>query len=209
MLCTTCKNEAPADAAFCPKCGSALGEKAAPRQGTPIERMQAAQGSAGPNQEPEHELWRGTYSPKAMYSGWAFAIFVTIAGVILAVAVPSPAWIAVAILVPVVWIGVALTLAYRRLSVSYTVTSQRFLLQRGLLSQVNDRVLLIDIDDVAYKQGLIDRFVNVGTITLRSADATDPVLNLPGIDNVQHVTNLIDDARREERRKRAIYMANV
>ncbi len=208
MLCITCKNEAPADAAFCPKCGSALGEKATPRPATPIERMQAAQGSVGPNQESEHELWRGTFSPKAMYTGWAFAGFVTIAGIILAVLIPG-AWVVVAIVVPVIWIGLALTLAYRRLSVSYVVTSQRFLLQRGLLSQVNDRVLLIDIDDVAYKQGLIDRFVNVGTITLRSADATDPVLNLPGIDNVQHVTNLIDDARREERRKRAIYMANV
>jgi len=208
MLCTTCKIEAPPDAAFCPKCGSTIGEKNAPQPATPIERMQAAQGSTGPNQDPEHELWRGTYSPKAMYAGWAFAGFVTIAGIILAVLIP-PAWVVVVIVGPVIWIALALTLAYRRLSVSYVVTSQRFLLQRGLLSRVNDRVLLIDIDDVAYKQGLIDRFVNVGTITLRSADATDPILNLPGIDNVQHVTNLIDDARREERRKRAIYMANV
>jgi hypothetical protein len=68
---------------------------------------------------------------------------------------------------------------------------------------------LIDIDDVSFQQGLIERFLNVGTITLTSTDATSPKLPMPGIDDVQRIANLIDDARREERRKRAIYMANV
>jgi len=170
--------------------------------------MQGAQATAA--QEPEHELWRGGYSAKAMYGGWAFATLITVAAMGLAALAYNPAFgIAAAVTVPAVWIFFLLTLIYRRLFVSYTLTSQRFLHQRGLLRRVNNRILLIDVDDVSFEQGLMERFFDVGTITLTSTDATDPKLRMIGIGNVQRVANLIDDARREERRKRAIYMANV
>jgi membrane protein YdbS with pleckstrin-like domain len=164
-------------------------------------------------QEPEHELWRGGYAAKAMYGGWTFAAAVTVAAIVLAALLAAPyksaVWIAVAIVVPVVWVLPLLTLLYRRLSVSYTLTSQRFLIERGLLKRDHDRILLIDIDDVSFSQGLIERFVDVGTIKLTSTDASDRHLTMSGIADVQRIANLIDDARREERRKRAIYMANV
>jgi len=213
MLCAKCHAEVPPDAAFCPKCGTAVAAAAAggARAATPTERMQGAQAAAP--QEPEHELWRGGYSAKAMYGGWAFAGLVTVAAIVLAALSATPyksaVWIAVAIAVPVVWVFLLLTLLFRRLSVSYTLTSQRFMHQRGMLRRVNNRILLIDIDDVAFEQGLIERLFNVGTITLTSTDASDPKLRMQGIADVQRVANLIDDARREERRKRAIYMANV
>jgi membrane protein YdbS with pleckstrin-like domain len=210
MLCAKCHAEVPPDAAFCPKCGTALAVEAGTgaRAVTPTERMQGAQ-AASP-QEPEHELWQGGYSAKAMYGGWAFALVVSIASIVLAALAYNPMfWIAAAIVVPAVWLFLLVALVYRRLSVSYTLTSQRFLHQHGLLRRVNDRILLIDIDDVSFEQGLMERFVGVGTITLASTDATDPKLRMLGIANVQQVANSIDDARREERRKRAIYMANV
>jgi hypothetical protein len=47
---------------------------------------------------------------------------------------------------------VLLTLAVRRLSIEYTLTTQRFLHQRGLLRRVANRILLIDIDDVLRRQ---------------------------------------------------------
>lgn len=210
MLCAKCQAEIPPDAAYCPKCGNATGFAAsAARAATPTERLQGAQ-TAGAAPEPEQQLWQGSFSPKAMYGGWALAAFVTIVAIVLAALTANPAiWIAAAALVPAIWVVLALLLLYRRLGVSYTLTNQRFLHQRGLLRRVSNRILLIDIDDVSFEQGLIERIVNVGTITLTSTDATDPKLPMHGIDNVQHVANLIDDARREERRKRAIYMANV
>jgi membrane protein YdbS with pleckstrin-like domain len=160
--------------------------------------------------EEEHELWHGNYSPRAMYGGWVLALVVTVAGIALSVLVPNPAaWIAAAVAIPAIWLAALVTLIYRRLSVDYTLTTQRFLHKRGLLRRVANQILLVDIDDVAYEQGLIDRFVNVGTITLHSNDASDPKLPLRGIENVEQVANRIDEARREERRKRAIYMANA
>src|SRR5439155_8050447 len=141
---------------------------------------------------------------------WLLAAIVTLAAIVVAVVVPNPiAWIAAAIVIPVAWLLPAIQLLVQRLSVKYTLTNQRFLHERGLLRRVSNRILLIDIDDVSYEQGLIERMFNVGTITLRSTDVSDPVLTLRGIDDVQRGTNLIDDARREERRKRALYMASV
>ena len=209
MLCAKCHAEVPSDAAFCPKCGMALtAAGAVPRAATPTERMQGAQGAAAT--EPEHELWRGGYSAKAMYGGWVFAVLVTVAAITIAVLAYNPVLgMAAGLAVPVVWVFLLVTLIYRRLSVSYTLTSQRFLHQRGILRRTNNRILLVDVDDVSFEQGLMERMMNLGTITLTSTDASDPKLRMLGIANVQEVANLIDDARREERRKRAIYMASV
>src|SRR5437870_9768440 len=160
MLCPTCNTDVPADAAFCPKCGQQLGgappsTAAAPNAAvapaaTATEKFRAALPTGQPAHEPENELWHGSYSPKAMYGGWLLAIVLTLAAILLAVLVPNPAaWIAAAVVVPVIWLAMLLTLAYRRLSVDYTLTTQRFLHKKGLLRRVADQILLVDIDDVA------------------------------------------------------------
>jgi len=150
----------------------------------------------------------GGYSAKAMYGSWSMAILVTVAAVVLAVLVPI-AWIAVAIAVPLLWLGLLVTLLYRRMNADYTLTTQRLLHKSGILMQRTNRIEAIDIDDVTFEQGIIERMFGVGTIRLLSSDESDPKLSLPGIDNVQQVANLIDNARREERRKRGLYMEKV
>jgi hypothetical protein len=50
---------------------------------------------------------------------------------------------------------------------------------------------------------------NVGTITIVSSDKSDPKFTMPGIDQVQYVATLIDNVRRDQRNKRAIYMETV
>jgi len=206
----------PTDSAFCPKCGQRIAAAAAGAAPSPvtaptaIDRLRAAQPAGATHAEPEHELWRGNYTAKAMYGNWVLAILLTLAAIVLALLVPNPAaWIAAAVVIPLVWLGLLLMLVVRRLSIDYTLTTQRFLHKRGLLGREVNQILLVDIDDVTYKQGLIGRIFNFGVITLRSNDPSDPTLQLVPLDNVQHVANMIDEARREERRKRAIYMANA
>jgi len=55
----------------------------------------------------------------------------------------------------------------------------------------------------------MERMFGVGTIKLLSSDTSDPSLVLRGIDNVQQVASMIDNARRDERRKRGLYMETV
>jgi len=219
MLCSSCKSEISAESAFCPKCGqrtSAAPAEAAPPLAavapTAAEKMRAATpaGAAAHQPEPEHELWQGGMSPKAMIGSWVLAGILSIAAAVVSVIVPNPiAWIAAAVIVPLVWLIPALRYLTLRLSVEYRLTTQRFMHKQGLLSRASNQILLVDIDDVSYRQRLLERIFNTGTITLISNDTTDPKLILVPIDDVQRVADLIDEARREERRKRAIYMASA
>jgi membrane protein YdbS with pleckstrin-like domain len=148
-----------------------------------------------------------------MYGSWALAALATLAVIVVFFFVPPPAsWMATGIALPIVilfWLLPAIVLLYRRLGVEYTLTTQRFIHKSGVLRRVMNRISVIDIDDVSWEQGLIERMFGVGTIKLLSSDISDPKLILRGIADVSRVANMIDDARREERRKRALYMETV
>jgi uncharacterized membrane protein YdbT with pleckstrin-like domain len=175
---------------------------------TAAERFRAAMPTT-PNPEPEHDLWRGTYTPKAMIGRFILAGFITLAALVLAVLVPPYGWIVAAIVIPLMWVILLLELLVKRLGVEYRLTTQRFLHKRGLLRRVADQILLVDIDDIRYEQGLLGRMLGFGTIRILSNDMSNKELPLVPVDDVQRVANLIDETRREERRKRAIYMASA
>jgi uncharacterized membrane protein YdbT with pleckstrin-like domain len=207
MLCPDCKTQVPADAAFCPKCGRRM----SPAGVSPADKLRTAQSAAAASSnDPEQTLWHGGYSFKAMYGYWLVALLVTIAALVASVMLPNPiTWLVAVVLAIAIWVVFGLYYLIMRLSVDYTLTNQRFIHKRGLLSRVTNRVEVIDIDDVTYEQGLVERMFGVGTIKMLSSDVSDPKLLLPGIDDVQRVSELIDRARREERRRRGLYVETV
>jgi uncharacterized membrane protein YdbT with pleckstrin-like domain len=107
------------------------------------------------------------------------------------------------------WLYNAAVLAYRRFSVGYVLTTQRFIHESGLLRRVNDRIEVLDMDDISFEQGLVDRFVGVGTIRIVSTDRSHPALALRGIENVKVVSELFDNARRAERRRRGLHVEQI
>jgi len=109
----------------------------------------------------------------------------------------------------ILWLYGLCVLTYRRLSVRYVLTSQRFIHESGILRRVNDRIEVIDMDDIAYVQGLLERLVGVGTIRISSSDRTHPTLDIRGIDDVQAVSELFDNARRAERRLRGLHIEQI
>jgi uncharacterized membrane protein YdbT with pleckstrin-like domain len=153
----------------------------------------------------EQDLWTGGYSFKAMYGTWILGGIITIglaAGGVLA----SPL---VLIAIPVLWIFLLGMLAYKKLSVYYELTTQRFIHKSGILKRVSDRIEVIDIDDVTYEQGIVQRMIGVGTIRLSSSDRTHPELVLTGIDEVQRIADMVDDVRRKERRRRGLHIESI
>ena len=102
-----------------------------------------------------------------------------------------------------------LSLIYQRLSVHYRLTTHRLVITRGILSRTDDRILLVDIDDITVQQGLIDRILDIGTVVLNTSDSTSPVLTMRGIENPRQVGDQIDEARRAERSRRGVYMMNA
>lgn len=204
MLCTSCRTEIPADSAFCPKCGQ--------RTGGTVNQAPGTQPGRNAPSEPERELWHGNYSGKAMVGSWVLAGLASLAIAIGSVFVPVPppfAWLGAAAIIVCIWLYLGGSLLVQKLGVSYTLTTQKLLHQTGLLRRVSNRIELIDIDDVTYEQGLVERMFGIGTIVIISSDSSHPKLMMRGIDQVQRVATLIGDTAGEERRRRAAYVEGV
>jgi membrane protein YdbS with pleckstrin-like domain len=222
MKCQQCGVEVNAESVYCHKCGARIvadeplfsanpesdersfppntGASAAPPVPEPRPRSR--------RDAPEEELWQGTYSPRAMLGMWVLDGAAVIAGIALAVMFPAY-WFAPIGAVFLFSLLLFLQLMYRRLSISYRLTTQRFFHQRGVLSRTTDRIEMIDIDDITCSQGPIERMFGVGSIRVTSSDRTDPELWIHGVDDVQQVALMMDDARREERIRRGIHIESV
>ncbi|MEO0531480.1 MAG: PH domain-containing protein [Planctomycetota bacterium] len=183
-----------------------------PPASDPRERFkQAVASKQADGEDPEDELWQGSYSHLAMIGTWIGGGVATVGALIIGLlfALPGTGWLTLIALVGVMWLVLAGWYAYRRFSVHYTLTDQRLITESGLLWRTVDRVELIDVDDVTYRQGPVERLFTVGTILVSSSDRTTPELSLPGIDNVREVADAIDDARRKERRSRGLHIESV
>jgi membrane protein YdbS with pleckstrin-like domain len=158
----------------------------------------------------EQTLWQGTYSLKALYSEWALI------GVVLALLIGGSAFFGILGATWFIWLGLgALALAYGfikafyyKYSRMYRLTTQRVIHEKGLVFRTTDRIEVIDIDDVSFNQGPIERMLGIGTITIISSDRTSPELVIRGIDNVASVTNQMDAMRRKERLRRGVHLTN-
>jgi len=211
MKCSQCSGEVQADSLFCPHCGAQLAGAAAPSSEgrTAAAARFRPVGAGSGNQPMEKDLWSGTYSPKAMIGPAIGLGILTVIGLVAAVLAAGIGLIVWGIGAVVLWLLLAIVVWYRRLTVQYRLTSFRFFHETGLLSRVRNRIEVIDINDVTLQQGLIERMFNVGTIHIQSSDVTDPDIYLPGIEDVRHVTDLIDNTRRAERQRRGVFMENI
>jgi uncharacterized membrane protein YdbT with pleckstrin-like domain len=204
-------DEAPGEASE-PR--SAGDQAPAPRPASASERFKdALRPRAGENaEEPEQDLWSGGYSPRAMIGSWILAGTVTVV-LLVAVLLLAPAngwlWLAWAAISLGLWAWFGIVLLYRKLTVKYKLTTQRFIHESGLLRRITNRIEVIDIDDVAFEQGLVERFLGVGTIKIMSSDRSHPELWMRGIEGVKDVAGLIDDIRRKERRRRGVHIESI
>jgi membrane protein YdbS with pleckstrin-like domain len=223
MKCPACEADLPADAAFCHKCGASLAAPAGPKTASSapaasLGPQAAAKRPRGPlpfspaqGDDQEEMLWQGQFSKLAMLGAWVAGGVFTIAAIAVGffAGFTPGAWGIAAGVIALVWVGLVLRLLYLQLSLHYYLTSQRFIHERGLLWRDVDRIETIDIDDVAVKQGPVERMLGIGSILLRSSDANTPEFNIQGIEDVRRVATLIDEARRKERRRRGMYIESV
>lgn len=205
MKCAKCGKEAPAGSTFCPGCGAAL---AASGPSPAVQMKSAATRNPG-NQPSEEDLWVGTYSPKAM-AGQAIALAIlSVIAIVVAIIVPPAGWIVAGIVCVVGWLLFGAVVLYRQKTVHYRLTTFRLFHESGLLARTRDRIEVIDINDVNLSQGFIERWFNVGTIHIDSSDKSHPSIDMVGIEDVRKVADLVDNTRRAERQRRAVFMENV
>jgi len=182
------------------------------RNRSPRERFEqevASRRESLEDHDPEESLWSGGYSPKAMV-GWWIGLTVVSAGLLIGAFMVPQLSLSVALgIIVILWLLVAANYARMRLGFHYELTSQRFIHKTGLLTRRTDRIEVIDIDDVSYEQGPVQRLFGVGSINITSSDRSDPELRLIGIDKVSEVSGLIDDVRRTERRRRSLHIESI
>ena len=162
--------------------------------------------------EPEEELWNGGYSAKAMVGTWILLGIVSVGTLILPFFLAFLSFLTVPIslgLIVVIWLVGAVVYGVRRFGVHYELTSQRFIHQTGILTRNTDRIEVIDIDDVSFTQGPVQRMLGVGRITITSSDRSHPLLHMIGIADVKNVAGVIDDVRRKERRRRSLHIEAI
>ena len=105
-----------------------------------------------------------------MTSAFVGAALLTVVGMIVASFAGPAGWTAVGVGAIVVFGYLVLSMFYQRLSMHYRLTTHRLVIERGILSRTDDRILLVDIDDITVRQGLIDRMLDIGTVVLNTSD---------------------------------------
>jgi len=148
----------------------------------------------------EETLWKGTPSP-TLLMGWVGGIVLTLVAIPLIVrffasGLPSSeqfvrvGWFITAILTAIQVIG--FLVAWIRLrSTQYTLTNQRVLIEQGVFSKTVDEIDLRYVDDSLFTQGLLDRILGIGNVTLLSSDKTSPRYMLRSIKDPRGVRELI------------------
>ncbi|MBN2474667.1 MAG: PH domain-containing protein [Pirellulales bacterium] len=161
--------------------------------------------------EAEKGLWQGGYCSKAMVGTWILSGLITLVLLLIwAFYVRNgTAWIVLIVAIAFLWLFQLFRLCYRRMNIRYELTNQRFVHETGILRRVTDRIEVIDMDDVAFEQSFVERFVGVGTIRISSSDRTHPELVMPGIADVKKVADMIDEIRRNERRRRGLHIESI
>ena len=76
-------------------------------------------------------------------------------------------------------------------STQYTLTNQRVMIETGLLTKALSEIDLRYIDDSQFSQGIIDRMLGIGNVTLVSSDKTSPVQVLRGIHDPRGVREIV------------------
>jgi hypothetical protein len=98
---------------------------------------------------------------------------------------------------PVLWEGrpfLSLTLHYR-------ISDERVLITEGLLGKKTENIELIRIQDMSHSQSFGERIINVGDLTIRSHDTSNPVFELKNVKNPAEVHEILRRAVLKARKR--------
>ncbi len=102
---------------------------------------------------------------------------------------------------PMLWRG----RPYLTIGTRYELTTQRLRIFRGILGNQIDEIELIRIKDTRVNQHVGERMLNVGDISVISADAATPEFVLHNVRHPVDVRELIRKAVMDEKARRGLY----
>jgi uncharacterized membrane protein YdbT with pleckstrin-like domain len=146
-----------------------------------------------------HPSWRATLDLYA--KGTVAAVIVgAAAGFVTALAAGhvQVGWIVAA--VAVVFVVVLLAGALARIRTTYTITSQRLTIRRGLLSHELHETRLERVQNVNSRQSILERLLRVGTVDFDTAGSAEYDFSFRGVANPRQIVRTVDRALRESPR---------
>ncbi|MCW3014044.1 MAG: hypothetical protein JWO02_1136 [Solirubrobacterales bacterium] len=87
----------------------------------------------------------------------------------------------------------------KRVSTSYTITSERLHIRRGLLSRKVQQTNLERVQNVNTSQSFFERILQVGTVDFDTAGTDDSEFSFDGVANPEEVVAAVDNAQRAAR----------
>lgn len=136
----------------------------------------------------EETLWQGSRSQITNLGVYLLALLV-IAGAIVGGFFFPLVW--GLIVVPVIWI---VWVWLRTRSESYTLTTERLRLKKGVLNQVFDEVELYRVKDVTLTRSMVQRMFGLGTVTMQTSDQGQETIC---IDSVRGSEELREQLRKQ------------
>jgi len=91
-----------------------------------------------------------------------------------------------------------------RRSTRYRITTQRIVIERGLLSTTRENLELFRVDDFQTSRPLGMRLLGFGVLRLRSSDRTVPELTIAGLRGVEGLAEELRAAAFKDRERRGI-----
>lgn len=191
ITCPDCGRDVSTLATACPHCGRPFAAGSAAMTVPPAVPMA------------EETLWKGSPSWRVLIGKVVVMLLALIVIPVAAAFVVSLTadidmkrtitttgwWLAAAI---VLWQLIAFLIAMLRLqSTHYTVTTQRILIEQGMLSKSVNEIDLRSLDDTQFFQPFTERLLGIGNVTLVASDKTLPVTVLHGIHNPRNVRETI------------------
>jgi uncharacterized membrane protein YdbT with pleckstrin-like domain len=192
VTCPDCGREVSTLAAACPHCGR-------PSSPTTYSAPAAATAPA----VAEETLWRGSPSWRVLLGKIILIVLTAIlipvaAGFIakqtndmdMADRITKIGWLITAI--AVFWQIVTFLIVIVRLqSTIYTITNQRVMIERGMLSKSLNEIDLRYIDDTQFFQSFAGRLLGIGNVTLISSDKAFPTTVLQAIARPRDIREMI------------------
>ncbi|MCA9579506.1 MAG: PH domain-containing protein [Polyangiales bacterium] len=113
---------------------------------------------------------------------------------------------ALAALVAILTLGLALPfLWYRSRQVHYRITTQRIILEHGILSKRMDQVDTYRINDFVVERPFGQRLMGTGNIALTSIDRTNPEMRIEGIKtDVLALYEKLREAAQDQKMRRGV-----
>ncbi len=94
---------------------------------------------------------------------------------------------------------------YLSIGTRYELTTQRVRLIRGLLGRNYHEIELVRVRDTSVTQHLGERALNVGDVTITSADPSHPEFTLHNVKDPMEVRELIRKATMQEQKRRGLH----